>query len=161
MGLVLERSTPVQESQMQKHPRFKAFPQQGDSFSSFLGVPLIEHRRSFGVLVVHTTEPRTFSPLEVQLLSSIATQISSLVSKALLLKELDIATQEPSFDTKSKGNTLHFSGSLLLMELRLEKQCCFSSQMLKNLRKPVPGPQKVRCLILRQQWIIPFLIHWN
>lgn len=111
VGLVLERSTPVQESQMQKHPRFKAFPQtKEDSFSSFLGVPLIEHRRSFGVLVVHTTEPRTFSPLEVQLLSSIATQISSLVSKALLLKELDIATQEPSFDTKSKGNTLHFSG---------------------------------------------------
>ena len=61
VGLVLERSAPVQESQMQKHPRFKAFPQtKEDSFSSFLGVPLIEHRRSFGVLVVHTTDPRTF-----------------------------------------------------------------------------------------------------
>ena len=82
VGLVLERSVPVQDSKMQEHPRFKAFPQtKEDSFSSFLGVPLIEHRKSFGVLVVHTIEPRTFSPDEVQLLSSIATQISSLVSK--------------------------------------------------------------------------------
>ena len=111
VGLVLERSAPVQESQMQNHPRFKAFPQtKEDSFSSFLGVPLIEHRRSFGVLVVHTTEPRTFSPQEVQLLGSIATQISSLVSKALLMKELDTATQQPSISTKRKGETHQFSG---------------------------------------------------
>ena len=27
VGLVLERSSPVQESKMQEHPRFKAFPQ--------------------------------------------------------------------------------------------------------------------------------------
>ena len=36
VGLVLERSAPVQESQMQEHPRFKAFPQtKENSFSSF------------------------------------------------------------------------------------------------------------------------------
>ena len=111
VGLVLERSTPVQESQMQEHPRFKAFPQtKEDSFSSFLGVPLIEHRKSFGVLVVHTTDPRIFSPEEVLILSSIATQISSLVSKALLLKQLDTATQEPTVAEKRKGTTLRLSG---------------------------------------------------
>jgi len=111
VGLVLERSSPVQESKMQDHPRFKAFPQtKEDSFSSFLGVPLIEHRKSFGVLVVHTTEPRTFLPEEVQLLSSIATQISSLVSKALLLKQLDTATQEPSSSQTKDGVSLHLVG---------------------------------------------------
>ena len=111
VGLVLERSAPVQESQMQEHPRFKAFPQtKEDSFSSFLGVPLIEHRKSFGVLVVHTTEPRIFSPEEVQILNSIATQISSLVSKSLLLKQLDTATQEPTVAEKRKGTTLRLSG---------------------------------------------------
>ena len=111
VGLVLERSAPVQESKMQEHPRFKAFPQtKEDSFSSFLGVPLIEHRKSFGVLVVHTIEPRTFSSEEVQLLSSIATQISSLVSKALLLKQLDTATQEPVTHPKDEGSSLHMTG---------------------------------------------------
>ncbi|MBC8260073.1 MAG: phosphoenolpyruvate--protein phosphotransferase [SAR324 cluster bacterium] len=111
VGLVLERSEPVQEFQMQEHPRFKAFPQTNeDSFSSFLGVPLIEHRKSFGVLVVHTVEPRTFPPEEIQILSSIATQISSLVSKALLLKQLDIATQEPTTSKNKEGKTLQMSG---------------------------------------------------
>ncbi len=111
VGLVLERSSAVQESKMHEHPRFKAFPQtKEDSFSSFLGVPLIEHRKSFGVLVVHTIESRTFPPEEVQLLSSIATQISSLVSKALLLKQLDTATQEPTTQLRGKGTSLHITG---------------------------------------------------
>ena len=45
VGLVLERSAPVQVSKMDEHPRFKAFPQtKEESFSSFLGGPLIEHR---------------------------------------------------------------------------------------------------------------------
>lgn len=111
VGLVLERSSPVQESKMHDHPRFKAFPQtKEDSFLSFLGVPLIEHRKSFGVLVVHTIESRTFSQEEVQLLSSIATQISSLVSKALLLKQLDTATQETTAPTIGKGNALEIKG---------------------------------------------------
>jgi len=111
VGLVLEKSSPVQESKMQEHPRFKAFPQTNeDSFSSFLGVPLIEHRKSFGVLVVHTTEPRTFVPEEVEILSSIATQISSLVSKALLLKQLDIATQSPKKNGIHKDKTIELIG---------------------------------------------------
>ena len=111
VGLVLERSAPVQESKMHEHPRFKAFPQtKEDSFSSFLGVPLIEHRKTFGVLVVHTVEPRTFSPEEVQLLSSIATQISSLVSKALLLKQLDTATQEPADTPENEETSIHMYG---------------------------------------------------
>ncbi len=111
VGLVLERSVPVQESKMHEHPRFKAFPQtKEDSFSSFLGVPLIEHRKTFGVLVVHTVEPRTFSPEEVQLLSSIATQISSLVSKALLLKQLDTATQEPAGTPENEETSFHMYG---------------------------------------------------
>ena len=122
VGLVLERSVPVQESKMQEHPRFKAFPQTNeDSFSSFLGVPLIEHRKSFGVLVVHTIEPRSFAPEEVQLLSSIATQISSLVSKALLLKQLDTATQEPAGTTESEVSSFQMYGQPVAYGVALGK----------------------------------------
>jgi len=144
VGLVLERSAPVQESQMQEHPRFKAFPQtKEDSFSSFLGVPLIEHRKSFGVLVVHTTEPRIFIPEEVLILSSIATQISSLVSKALLFKQLDIATQEPTVLEKRIGTSLHLSGqavaygiavgkAIRLQQSELEEPQQTSSRSIEN-----------------------------
>ena len=55
VGLVHETREAVQASKMQDHPRFKHFPQTNESrFSSFLGVPLVEHRKSFGVVVAHT-----------------------------------------------------------------------------------------------------------
>ena len=47
VGLVHETREAVQASKMQNHPRFKYFPQTNESrFSSFLGVPLVEHRKS-------------------------------------------------------------------------------------------------------------------
>jgi len=90
VGLVLEQMKPVHVAQMQSHPRFKPFPQTNeDSLSSLLGVPLIEHRQPFGVLLVHTIEPRDFSEDEISVLTTIASQISSLVSKTLLIQQLD------------------------------------------------------------------------
>ena len=90
VGLVLEQMQPVHVAQMQSHLRFKPFPQTNeDSFSSLLGVPLIEHRQPFGVLVVHTIESRDFSEDEISVLTTIASQISSLVSKTLLIQQLD------------------------------------------------------------------------
>jgi len=90
VGLVLEQMKPVHVAQMQAHPRFKPFPQTNeDALSSLLGVPLIEHRQPFGVLVVHTIEPRDFSEDEIAVLTTIASQISSLVSKTLLIQQLD------------------------------------------------------------------------
>ena len=91
VGLVHETREAVQASKMQDHPRFKHFPQTNESrFSSFLGVPLVEHRKSFGVVVAHTENSRVFVDNEIELLKAIAVQISSLVSKALLLKQLDL-----------------------------------------------------------------------
>ena len=90
VGLVLEQMQPVHVAEMQSHLRFKPFPQTNeDSFSSLLGVPLIEHRQPFGVLVVHTIESRDFSEDEISVLTTIASQISSLVSKTLLIQQLD------------------------------------------------------------------------
>ena len=113
VGLVHESREAVQASKMQEHPRFKHFPQTNEGrFSSFLGVPLIEHRKSFGVLVVHTIHPRDFLDDEVELLKAIAVQISSLVSKALLLKQLDLAARENQPSTVTRFPvTLPISGS--------------------------------------------------
>ncbi len=90
VGLVVEEGRAIQFAEMHTHPRFKAFPQTNeDAYLSFLGVPLIEHRHLFGVLVLHTIEARVFQDTEVQVLTTIAAQISSLVSKALLIQRLD------------------------------------------------------------------------
>jgi phosphotransferase system enzyme I (PtsP) len=89
-GLVLQESRPLQVLAMHQHPRFKLFPNIGESaYASFLGVPLLVYRRSIGVLSVHTTRQRSFSASEEQLMTTIASQIAGLVSKALLIKNLD------------------------------------------------------------------------
>ena len=113
VGLVHERCEAVQASKMQDHPRFKHFPQTNEiRFSSFLGVPLVEHRKSFGVLVAHTEDSRVFVGDEIEMLKAIAAQISSLVSKALLLKQLDLATQaiQPRVSLSASAS-IHLSGT--------------------------------------------------
>ncbi|MBF0238097.1 MAG: phosphoenolpyruvate--protein phosphotransferase [SAR324 cluster bacterium] len=93
VGLVLELSEPVQVAEMRLHPRFKYFSQtREEQFSSFLGVPLIEHRKGIGVLVVHTIDCRNFTEEEEHILVTIASQIVGLISKAILIKKLDLST---------------------------------------------------------------------
>ncbi|MGK5095531.1 phosphoenolpyruvate--protein phosphotransferase [Deltaproteobacteria bacterium TL4] len=95
VGLVMELSEPVQVAEMYRHPRFKYFPQTNeDNFSSFLGVPLIEHRKTFGVLVVHTCECRNFTEAEEEILITIASQVASFITKALLIKQLDLSSDQ-------------------------------------------------------------------
>lgn len=97
-GLVLQESRALQVLEMHRHPRFKHFPNIGEgSYESFLGVPLLIYRRAIGVLSVHTRQQRSFSEEEERLMTTIASQIAGLVSKALLIKELDnrTLTQEP------------------------------------------------------------------
>ena len=92
-GLVLQESRPLQVLEMHRHPRFKLFPNIGEGvYQSFLGVPLLIYRRAIGVLTVHTFKRRSFSENEERLMTTIASQIAGLVSKALLIKELDSNT---------------------------------------------------------------------
>lgn len=103
IGLVLENAAPVQVSEMKRHPRFKHFPEiDEDRYHSFLGVPLIEHRKAFGVIGLHTKESRNFTQTEEQILVTIASQISGLVSKALLIERLDESSRnEPPLERQS------------------------------------------------------------
>ena len=72
----------------------------------------MEHRKSFGVVVAHTENSRVFVDNEIELLKAIAVQISSLVSKALLLKQLDLAAQAiPPKVSQGKSASIHLSGT--------------------------------------------------
>ncbi|HXG08546.1 MAG TPA: putative PEP-binding protein [Gemmataceae bacterium] len=96
-GLVAERMTPVAVADAPQHPRFKYFPEAGeDPYHSFLGVPLVEGGELQGVLVVQTVEPRTFSPGEVRMLLTVASQLAPLVSDARLLERVVAAAHQES-----------------------------------------------------------------
>jgi phosphotransferase system enzyme I (PtsP) len=91
-GLVVERMGPIMEPDAPTHPRFKYFPEAGeDSYHSFLGVPLIESGMVHGVLVVQTTDRRSFSPNEIRMLVTVGSQLAPLVSGARLLERVATA----------------------------------------------------------------------
>src|SRR5690554_395030 len=57
VGLVGSREEPINLEDAQSHPRYRYFPETGEErFRSFLGVPIIHHRKVLGVLVVQQRE---------------------------------------------------------------------------------------------------------
>src|SRR5216683_1688104 len=65
-GLVAEQMRPQCVADATTHPRFKYFREAGeDSYRSFLGVPITDRGLIQGVLVIQTSEPRTFSHEEI------------------------------------------------------------------------------------------------
>lgn len=88
-GLVAQTMAPVMVDEATQHPRFKYFPEAGeDPYHSFLGVPLIEAGAVQGVLVVQTAEPRPFSPDEIRMLVTVASQLTPLVGGARFLEQV-------------------------------------------------------------------------
>jgi starch phosphorylase len=94
-GLVAEQVRPVAVTQAQNHPRFKYFSETGeDPYQSFLGVPLVDRGVLQGVLVVQTTDARTFRDDEIRMLTEAAAQVAPVVSEARTLDRFIAPIQE-------------------------------------------------------------------
>ncbi|MDH5751762.1 MAG: phosphoenolpyruvate--protein phosphotransferase [Deltaproteobacteria bacterium] len=101
VGFVFETNHHVNLRDVANHERFKYFPAIGEEeLSSFLGVPLIEYRKTLGVLAIQNKEDRLFTREEENLLITIASQISGLVSKALLVDRLKKESEKPKKEKK-------------------------------------------------------------
>ncbi len=94
-GLVAEQVRPLAVEQAKKHPRFKYFHEAGeDNYQGFLGVPLVDRGVLQGVLIVQTTEARTFREDEVRMLVEGAAQVAPVVSEARSLDRFIAPVQE-------------------------------------------------------------------
>jgi putative methionine-R-sulfoxide reductase with GAF domain len=94
-GLVAEQVQPVAVNQVKNHPRFKYFSEAGEeAYQSFLGVPVIEGGVLQGVLVVQTVEARSFTEVEIKMLSEAANQLAPVVSEARTLDRFVAPLQE-------------------------------------------------------------------
>ncbi|MFO0879316.1 MAG: putative PEP-binding protein [Gemmataceae bacterium] len=110
-GLVGQQLAPVMVPDAFDHPRFKYFPEAGeDPYHSFLGVPLLEGGSLQGVLVVQDVEVRTFSPSEIRMLVSVASQLSPLVADARLLERVAAMAHRPE---PSEGSGTLAEGHIL------------------------------------------------
>ena len=83
VGLVGQRAEPVNLEDATQHSRFHYLPEIGeDAFHAFLGVPIIDHRRSLGVLVVQQRDRRRFDESEEAFLVTLSAQLAGIVAHA-------------------------------------------------------------------------------
>ena len=85
-GLVAQEVRPILVPNCETHPRFKYFSEAGeDPYRTFLGVPVIDRGVLQGVLIVQTTDARTFGDDDVRMLAMAGMQLAPIVSEARTL----------------------------------------------------------------------------
>ena len=83
VGLVGSREEPINIDNAPSHPRFQFLPETGeDPFMSFLGVPIIHHKRLMGVMVVQQRDSRQFDASEEALLVTMSAQLAGVIAHA-------------------------------------------------------------------------------
>jgi phosphotransferase system enzyme I (PtsP) len=88
-GLVLESRRTLAVSPASQHPRFRHFPQSGESkFDNYLGVPILLQGKALGVLVAQSCGRRRITPAEQTLLEVIASRLAGLLEVADRLERL-------------------------------------------------------------------------
>ncbi|PVZ15454.1 MULTISPECIES: phosphoenolpyruvate--protein phosphotransferase [unclassified Pseudomonas] len=83
VGLVGTREEPLNLEDAAAHPRYRYFAETGEErFASFLGAPIIHHRRVVGVVVVQQKERRQFDEGEEAFLVTMSAQLAGVIAHA-------------------------------------------------------------------------------
>jgi phosphotransferase system enzyme I (PtsP) len=83
VGLVGTREEPLNLEDAATHPRYRYFAETGEErYASFLGAPIIHHRRVMGVLVVQQKERRQFDEGEEAFLVTMSAQLAGVIAHA-------------------------------------------------------------------------------
>src|SRR3990167_2358895 len=103
IGLIGRREEPIHVENAQQHPDFYHNPLIGEeTFSAFLGVPIIQHRKLYGVIVIQQQDPHYFEEADEALLITLAAQLGSTIAAADDSNELFDLIQ-PKFYGKYKA----------------------------------------------------------
>ena len=83
VGLVAAKEGPLNLENADKHPNFAYFEETGEeTFHSFLGVPIIHHRKVLGVLVLQQQTQRRFAAEEEAFVVTVCAQLSGAIAHA-------------------------------------------------------------------------------
>lgn len=89
IGLIGRREEPINLKDALLHPEFYHSPLLGEGhLNAFLGVPIIQHRKLYGVLVVQQAESRAFDDEEESFLITLAAQLGGIIAHADATGEL-------------------------------------------------------------------------
>lgn len=96
VGLVGRREEPINLDDAPTHADFYVDPLLKDEhLHAFLGVPIIQHRRLYGVLVVQQSAARCFDDAEEAFLITLAAQLGGIIAHAEATGELATLTKIP------------------------------------------------------------------
>ncbi len=83
VGLVGSREEPLNLEHASEHPRYRYFAETGEErYASFLGAPIIHHRRGMGGLVIQQKERRQFDEGEEAFLVTMSAQLAGVIAHA-------------------------------------------------------------------------------
>jgi phosphotransferase system enzyme I (PtsP) len=83
VGLVAAREEPINLDDAASHPKYRYLSETGEErFNSFLGVPIIHHKRILGVLVVQQSDARKFDESEEAFMVTMSAQLAAVLAHA-------------------------------------------------------------------------------
>jgi len=83
VSLVAAREEPINLDDASSHPKYRYLSETGEErFNSFLGVPIIHHKRILGVLVVQQSEARKFDESEEAFMVTMSAQLAAVLAHA-------------------------------------------------------------------------------
>lgn len=89
VGLITTRAEPINLDNAPSHPAYKFLPiTNEEKFNSFLGAPIVHHRKVLGVIVVQQAESRLYQEDELTLLVTIAAQLAGAIAHADAVGEI-------------------------------------------------------------------------
>ena len=90
VGQVGMREEPINLDDAPSHPKFRYLQETGEEpFHSFLGVPIIHHRKLLGVIVVQQRDRRRFDQEEEAFLVTLSAQLAAVVAHAEATGSID------------------------------------------------------------------------
>jgi phosphotransferase system enzyme I (PtsP) len=94
VGLVGVREEPINLENAQQHERYRYLPETGEErFQSFLGVPIIHHKKVLGVLVVQeANNTRSFDEGEEAFLVTVSAQLASVIAHTEATRAIESVT---------------------------------------------------------------------
>jgi phosphotransferase system enzyme I (PtsP) len=105
VGMVSEREEPVNLEDAPSHPRYRFVSETGeDPYHGFLGVPIIQHGKVLGVLVVRQRKVGKFGEDEESFLVTLAAQLAGAITHAGAIGQVTSAlTQSDSASAALRG----------------------------------------------------------
>ena len=104
VGQVALREEPINTDNAESHRYFQYLEDIGEeSFSSFLGVPIIHHRIVLGVLVVQQTVKRRFDESEEAFLVTMSAQLAGIIAHAQVTGLVDLRADADAVNAEFRG----------------------------------------------------------